>query len=88
MLEFLNQQADYLSLHLYVQNTANNFADFMASSIELDQRTKTAEGIIDAALSGQPPVAGFISRGTSGMSGIAPAAIRSVAGAFSKSTTI
>ena len=26
----------------------------MASSIELDRRTKTAEGIIDAALSGQP----------------------------------
>ena len=26
----------------------------MASSVELDQRTKTAEGIIDAALSGQP----------------------------------
>src|SRR5580698_2584841 len=54
VLQFLNQHADYLSLHLYVQNTANNFGDFMASSMELDERTKTAEGIIDASLSGQP----------------------------------
>ena len=39
---------------LYVGNRNNDFGDFMASSVELDQRTKTAEGIIDAALSGQP----------------------------------
>ena len=32
----------------------NDFGDFMASSVELDERIKTAEGIIDAALSGQP----------------------------------
>ena len=31
----------------------NDFGDFMASSVELDQRTKITEGIIDAALSGQ-----------------------------------
>ena len=54
VLQYLNQHADYLSLHLYVGNQANDFADFMASSVELDQRTRTAEGIIDAALSGQP----------------------------------
>jgi alpha-N-arabinofuranosidase len=54
VLQFLNQHADYLSLHLYVGNPNNDFDDFMASSVELDQRTKTAEGIIDAALSGQP----------------------------------
>lgn len=54
VLQFLNQHADYLSLHLYVGNPSDNFADFMASSVELDQRTKTAEGIIDASLSGQP----------------------------------
>jgi alpha-N-arabinofuranosidase len=54
VLQFLNQHADYLSIHLYVGNKANDFGDFMASSIELDQRIKTAEGIIDAALSGQP----------------------------------
>ncbi len=33
---------------------ANDFADFMAVLVELGQRIKTAEGIIDASLSGQP----------------------------------
>jgi alpha-N-arabinofuranosidase len=54
VLQFLNQHADFLSLHLYVGNAANDFADFMACSMELGQRIKTAEGIIDASLSGQP----------------------------------
>ena len=54
VLEYLRMHADYLSLHTYVGNRNNDFGDFMASSVELDQRTKTAEGIIDAALSGQP----------------------------------
>src|ERR1039457_4361098 len=54
VLEYLRQHADYLSLHTYVGNAAGDFGDFMASSMELDRRTKTAEGIIDAALSGQP----------------------------------
>ena len=54
VLEYLRQHADYLSLHTYVGNPSDDFGDFMASSIELDRRTKTAEGIIDAALSGQP----------------------------------
>jgi len=54
VLEFLRQHADYLSIHMYVGNRNNDFGDFMASSVELDRRIKTAEGIIDAALSGQP----------------------------------
>ena len=54
VLQYLNQHADYLSLHLYVGNQNNDFGDFVASSVELDQRIKTAAGIIDAALSGQP----------------------------------
>ncbi len=54
VLQFLNQHADYLSLHMYVGNPANDFGDFLASSVELDHRIKTADGIIDAALSGQP----------------------------------
>ena len=54
VLEFLKQHADYLSIHMYVGNPANDFGDFMASSVELDHRIKTTEGIIDAALSGQP----------------------------------
>jgi alpha-N-arabinofuranosidase len=39
---------------MYVGNQNNDFGDFMASSVELDHRIKTTEGIIDAALSGQP----------------------------------
>jgi alpha-N-arabinofuranosidase len=54
VLEYLKRHADYLALHTYVGNRENDFGDYMASSLELDQRTKTAAGIIDAALSGEP----------------------------------
>jgi alpha-N-arabinofuranosidase len=54
VLEYLKHHVDYLSLHTYVGNRENDFGEFMASSLEFDSRTKTAEGIIDAALSGQP----------------------------------
>ncbi len=52
VLEFLKNHADYVSLHIYVGNPQNDYADFVASSLELASRLKTAEGIIDAALSG------------------------------------
>ncbi len=52
VLEYLKNHADYLSLHMYVGNQQNDYADFVASSMELASRLKTAEGIIDAALSG------------------------------------
>ena len=55
VLEYLKPQVDYLSLHLYVGNTANDSSDFLASSLTLDERIKTAEGVIDAALSGLTP---------------------------------
>ena len=54
VLDFLKMHADYLAIHLYVGNRTDDFEDYMASSIELDRRIKTTEGIIDAALSGQP----------------------------------
>jgi alpha-N-arabinofuranosidase len=54
VLEYLKRHADYLSLHMYVGNRDNDFGDFMASSVELASRIKTAEGIIRAALSGEP----------------------------------
>jgi alpha-N-arabinofuranosidase len=50
VLEFLRRHADYLSIHLYVGNPDNDYEDFVASGMELDLRTKTAEGIIDAAM--------------------------------------
>ena len=52
VLEYLKNHADYLSLHTYVGNPQNDFGDFLSSSMELATRIKTAEGIIDAALSG------------------------------------
>lgn len=52
VLEYLANHADYLSLHMYVGNPQNDYADFVASSLELASRLKTAAGIIDAALSG------------------------------------
>ena len=52
VLEYLKNHADYLSLHMYVGNQQNDYEDFLASSVELGSRIKTAEGIIDAALSG------------------------------------
>jgi alpha-N-arabinofuranosidase len=52
VLEYLKNHADYLSLHTYVGNAQNDFGDFLASSLEVSSRIKTAEGIIDGALSG------------------------------------
>jgi alpha-L-arabinofuranosidase len=54
VLEYLKDHVDYLSLHMYVGNNQNDFGDFLANSVELASRLKTAEGIIDAALSGTP----------------------------------
>jgi alpha-N-arabinofuranosidase len=54
VLQYLRRHADYLSLHTYVGNRDNDFGDFMASSLLLDERTKIAEGVINAALSEEP----------------------------------
>jgi alpha-N-arabinofuranosidase len=54
ILDFLKTHADYLSLHMYVGNPENNFGDFLASSLVLQDRIRISEGVINAALSGQP----------------------------------
>jgi alpha-N-arabinofuranosidase len=54
VLDYLKNHVDYLSLHTYVGNTANNYYEFLASSMDLDQRTKVGEGIIDAVLATEP----------------------------------
>jgi len=54
VLDFLKTHADYLSLHMYVGNPNNDFSEFLTSSLTLGERIKTAEGVINAALSGQP----------------------------------
>lgn len=54
VLEHLKSHVDYLSLHLYVGNRDNDYYEFLASSVDLDNRTKTAEGTINAVLSNEP----------------------------------
>lgn len=54
VLDYLKRHADYLAIHSYVGNRDNDYGDFLASSVELNRRIKAAEGIIDAALSGEP----------------------------------
>ena len=54
VLEYLKQHADYLSLHIYVGNPENNYSEFLASSLELSERTKIAEGIIRGAMADTP----------------------------------
>jgi alpha-N-arabinofuranosidase len=54
-MEYLRDHADYLAIHTYVGNQADNFADFMASSMDLDERIKVTEGVLDGALAGQTP---------------------------------
>ena len=51
ILEHLKNHADYLSLHLYVGNAKNDYYDFLASSLELEMRTKIAEGTIREVMS-------------------------------------
>ncbi len=52
VLDYLKNHVDYLAIHLYVGNPQNDYEDFIASSLELGTRIRTAEGLIDAALSG------------------------------------
>lgn len=53
VLEWLKDYADYISLHLYVGNRDNDFGDFVASSLELDERIESLSGVIAAAMNGR-----------------------------------
>jgi alpha-N-arabinofuranosidase len=53
VLDFLKEHADYLAIHRYVGNPQNNYGDFMASSMDLNERIKITEGVIQAAIAGQ-----------------------------------
>lgn len=52
VLEHLRDHVDYLSLHTYVGNAKNNFAEYMASSLEVTNRINVADGILRAATTG------------------------------------
>ena len=54
VLDHLKNHIDYLAIHLYVGNRENDYYEFLSSSRNLDARTKTTEGVINAALSDQP----------------------------------
>jgi alpha-N-arabinofuranosidase len=51
ILEYLKDYADYVSVHLYVGNAANDYADFVASPLEMDQKIEILAGIIESAMS-------------------------------------
>jgi alpha-N-arabinofuranosidase len=51
VLETLRDYADYISLHMYVGNPDNDYADFVASPIEMDQKIDILAGLINAAMS-------------------------------------
>ncbi|HBY61102.1 MAG TPA: alpha-N-arabinofuranosidase, partial [Solibacterales bacterium] len=54
VLEHLKRHIDYLAIHLYVGNRENNYGEFVAVSEDLADRIKTTEGVINAAMSGEP----------------------------------
>ncbi len=51
VLDFLKDHVDYLSIHMYVGNTQNDFGEFLTCSLELDERIKITEGVVNAAVS-------------------------------------
>ena len=53
VLEYLRDYADYISMHMYVGNPDNDYADFVASPMEMDQRIDTLAGLINAAMAGR-----------------------------------
>jgi alpha-L-arabinofuranosidase len=54
VLTTLRNYVDYLSLHLYVGNSENDYYEFQGSSRELDDRIKVAEGTIRGVLADAP----------------------------------
>jgi alpha-L-arabinofuranosidase len=55
VMAYLKDHIEYLSLHTYVGNAANDYYDFLAVSNQLDDRIRTAAGVIRAALGGLRP---------------------------------
>ena len=53
VLDFLKTHADYLALHMYVGNTANDFGEFLTNNLLLQDRIKITEGVINGVMSSQ-----------------------------------
>jgi len=54
VLQYLKNHLDYLALHLYVGNRNNDYYEFLTSSLDLNDKTRIAEGLINAALADNP----------------------------------
>lgn len=54
VLEHLKRHIDYLAIHLYVGNRDNDYYEFLTSSVDLNERIRTTEGVINAAMAGEP----------------------------------
>lgn len=52
VLDQLRNEIDYISLHTYIGNRANNFEQFLAASQDIDERIEVVEGLIKAAQAG------------------------------------
>src|SRR5579884_2775672 len=50
VLSYLRDHIDYISLHSYVGNAANDYEHFLATSLEVNDRIRTTEGLIHAVL--------------------------------------
>jgi len=53
VIDWLKDYADYISMHLYVGNHDNDYAEFLASSLDMDQRIETLAGDIAKAMAGR-----------------------------------
>ena len=46
MLDYLDGFVDYIALHMYVGNQTDNYYDFLATPMIMDQRTQLVRGMI------------------------------------------
>jgi alpha-N-arabinofuranosidase len=53
VIDWLKDYADYISMHLYVGNPDNNYPEFLASSLDMDQRIETLAADIAKAMAGR-----------------------------------
>ena len=53
VLEKLRDEIDYISLHTYIGNEANDFEGFLSNGADLDHRIEVVAGLIKAAQSGR-----------------------------------
>lgn len=53
VLEYLHEHIDYISLHSYVGNGEEDTPEFLASSLDVNHRIRTTEGIIHTVQSGR-----------------------------------